>query len=165
MKRIPEFAGWAVFFVLAAALLVLRYGLLPRIEQLRPEIVARVTAVVGLPVKIGRIDAEWNGLRPQINLSDVRIYDAAGREALVLPSVENILSWRSLAHGQLRLHALRIDGLRLSVRRDSEGVFYVAGMKLSPSGESAGPADTRQCLQITRTRRCASTATSDDVIR
>ena len=136
MKRIPELLGWAVFFALAAALLVLRYGLLPRVEQLRPEIVARVTAVIGLPVKIGRIDAEWNGLRPQINLSDVRIYDAAGREALVLPSVENILSWRSLLHGQLRLYALRIDGLRLSVRRDSEGIFYVAGMKISPTGES-----------------------------
>src|SRR5713101_2545601 len=75
------------------------------------------------------------GLRPQINLSDVRIYDAEGREALVLPAVENILSWRSLAHGQLRLHALRIEGPRLAVRRDSAGVLYVAGMKLSPAGE------------------------------
>src|SRR5205085_4999196 len=101
------------------------------LEWLRPDIVARVASTVGRPVTIGRIDAEWLGLRPQINLSDVRIFDAEGREALVLPSVENILSWRSLAHGQLRLHALRIDGPKLAMRRDAEGAFYVAGLKLA----------------------------------
>ena len=141
MKRIPELLAWAAFFTLATALLVLRYGLLPNIERYRPEIVARVAAVVGLPVKIGRIEAEWLGLRPQINLSDVRIYDAEGREALVLPSVENILSWRSLAHGQLRLHALRVEGLRLSVRRDGAGAFYVAGIKVAPAPGETGFSD------------------------
>src|SRR5205085_8582930 len=92
LRRTLEVLAWATFFTLAAAMLVLRYGLLPQIERYRPEIVARVAATVGQPVKIGRIEAEWLGLRPQINLSDVRIYDAEGREALVLPSVENILS-------------------------------------------------------------------------
>src|SRR5207244_11150595 len=141
MKRVwrtLEVIAWATFFSVAAAVLVLRYGLLPQAERLRPEIVAQVAATVGQPVTIGRIEAEWLGLRPQINLSDVRIYDAEGREALILPSVENILSWRSLAHGQLRLHALRIEGLRLAVRRDSAGVVYVAGMKLSPAAGGGG---------------------------
>src|SRR4051812_37094237 len=134
MKRLwrtLEIIAWATFFSVAAALLVLRYGLLPQVERLRPEIVARVAATVGKPVTIGRIDAEWLGLRPQINLSDVRIFDAEGREALLLPSVENILSWRSLAHGRLRLHALRIEGPKLAVRRDNAGAFYVAGIKLA----------------------------------
>src|SRR3989442_12868381 len=138
MKRIPEMLAWATFFAFAAAVLGLRYGLLPQIERYRPEIVARVAATVGQPVKIGRIEAEWLGLRPQINLSDVRIYDAEGREALVLPSVGNILSWRSLAHGQMRLHALRIEGPRLAVRRDSAGALYVAGMKLAPAAGEGG---------------------------
>src|SRR5689334_2994734 len=129
--RILEVIAWATFFSVAAAVLVLRYGLLPQAERLRPEIVARVAATVGRPVTIGRIEAEWFGLRPQINLSDVRIFDAEGREALVLPSVENILSWRSLAHGRLRLHALRIDGPKLAMRRDASGTFYVAGIKLA----------------------------------
>src|SRR5882672_7972251 len=144
MKRLwrtLEVLAWAVFFAFAAAVLVLRYGLLPQIERYRPEIVARVAATVGQPVRIGRIEAEWAGLRPQINLSDVRIYDAEGREALVLPSVENILSWRWLAHGTLHLHALRIDGPRLTIRRDSAGDLYVAGMKLSPAAGEGGFSD------------------------
>lgn len=137
LARALEVLAWGAFFVLAAAVLVLRYGVLPRIEHYRPQIVDRVAATVGLPVKIGRIEAEWLGLRPRINLSDVRIYDAEGREALVLPSVQNILSWRSLADRELKLHALRIEGLRLAVRRDSAGALYIAGMKLAPdSGES-----------------------------
>src|SRR5204863_3104617 len=131
LRRILEVLAWATFFSFAAAVLGLRYGLLPQIEHYRPEIVARVAAVVGQPVKIGRIDAEWYGLRPQINLSDVRIYDAEGREALVLPSVENILSWRSLAHGRLQLQALRIEGPKLAMRRDAQGALYVAGIKLA----------------------------------
>src|SRR5882724_3384600 len=134
MKRLwrtLEVVAWATFFSLAAAVLVLRYGLLPQVERLRPEIVARVAATVGKPVTIGRIEAEWLGLRPQINLLDVRIFDAEGREALVLPSVENILSWRSLAHGRLRLHALCVEGPRLAMRRDAAGALYVAGIKLA----------------------------------
>ena len=144
MKRLwrtLEVIAWATFFSVAAAVLVLRYGLLPQAERLRPEIVARVAATVGRPVTIGRIEAEWLGLRPQINLSDVRIFDAEGREALVLPSVENILSWRSLAHGRLRLHALRIEGPKLSMGRDASGAFYVAGIKLAV-GLNGGPGDT-----------------------
>src|SRR6267142_1348594 len=144
MKRLwrtLEIIAWATFFSVAAGVLVLRYGLLPQAERLRPEIVARVAATVGRPVTIGRIDAEWLGLRPQINLSDVRIFDAEGREALVLPSVENILSWRSLAHGRLRLHALRVEGPKLAMRRDAAGALYVAGIKLAV-GVNGGSGDT-----------------------
>src|SRR3954468_126071 len=139
--RLLEVIAWATFFAVAAAVLVLRYGLLPQAERLRPEIVARVAATVGKPVTIGRIEAEWLGLRPQIGLSDVRIYDAEGREALVLPSVENILSWRSLLHGAVCLRALPIHGPRAAVRRDAAGTLYVAGIKLAPGDGDGGFAD------------------------
>src|SRR5438270_9987162 len=117
LRRTLEVVAWAAFFALAAAVLLLRYVVLPHIERLRPELVERVSAIVGQPVKIGGIEAQWLGLRPQVNLTDLRIYDAEGREALVLPSVENILSWHSLARGRLALYALHIEGPRLVVRR------------------------------------------------
>src|SRR5438874_6824731 len=141
LRRTLEVAAWAAFFALAAAVLVLRYVVLPHIERLRPEIVERVSAIVGQPVKIGGIEAQWLGLRPQVNLTDVRIYDAEGREALVLPSVENILSWRSLMRGTLNLYALHIDGPRLVVRRDAAGVLYVAGLKLVATPGEPGLSD------------------------
>jgi len=144
MKRLArtlEVLAWAAFFVCATALLLLRYALLPHIESLRPQIVARVSAIVGQPVRIGGIEAQWLGLRPQINLTDVRVYDAEGREALVLPSVENILSWRSAARGRLELHKLRIDGPRLIVRRDAQGALYVGGFKVRATPGEAGFSD------------------------
>src|SRR5205814_2553255 len=61
--------------------------------------------------------------------------------ALVLPAVENILSWRSLAHARLRLHTLRINEPRLTVRRDAQGALYVAGIKLVATPGERGFSD------------------------
>jgi uncharacterized protein (TIGR02099 family) len=141
MKRIwraAEILAWTAFFAFAAAVLALRYWLLPEVERHREEIVAAVARALGQPVRIGGVEAGWNGLRPQISLSDVRIDDAEGREVLVLPSVENIVSWRSLLYRELRLRALVIDHPRLIVRRDAAGALYVAGLKLADQpGEHA----------------------------
>jgi uncharacterized protein (TIGR02099 family) len=137
MKRVgraAEFLAWAVFFALAAAVLALRFWLLPEIERYRGEIVAAASRAVGQPVSIGGIDADWLGLHPRINLSDVRIHDAGGREVLALPRVENLLSWRALAVGRLKLHSMVIEGLRLQVRRDAQGALHVAGMPLAGGG-------------------------------
>lgn len=132
MKRVGraiEFLAWALFFTAAALVLALRFWLLPDIERHRSRIVAAVSAAVGQPVRIGGIKAGWFGLNPHILLRDVRLYDAAGREALVLPSVENRLAWRSLLRGEIEVHGLAIDDLRVQVRRDAEGALHVAGIK------------------------------------
>jgi uncharacterized protein (TIGR02099 family) len=109
---------------------------LPDIERYREDIVAAMSRGLGLPVRVGAIRAGWFGLRPHIALSDVRIYDAQGREALVLPSIENVVAWRSVTHGKLLLRSVVIDGPRLTVRRDAAGDLYVAGLKVS--GEAGG---------------------------
>src|SRR3954471_17220510 len=133
MKRLwraIEILAWSGFFAFAALVLALRFWILPDIESYRGRIVAAISQSVGLPVTIGRIDAGWLGLRPQLSFSDVRVLDAQGREALRLPAVENVISWRSFLTGQLRLHSLAIEGPRLQVRRDAEGIVYVAGIRL-----------------------------------
>ena len=141
LVRAIEVLAWALFFAFAALVLALRYWVLPDIERYRDDIVAVVSSTVGQPVKIGAIEAGWLGLRPQLSLFDVRVYDAAGREALVLPVVDNVMSWRSLLRGGLRLHSLVIDRPRLGVRRDAAGEIYVAGIKLSRSRGDAGLTD------------------------
>src|SRR5205085_12223128 len=133
MKRVwrgVEVLAWTAFFVFAVTLLTLRFWVLPKVAEHREQIAAAAARAIGQPVKIGAIEAGWFGLRPQINLSDVRILDRDGREALVLPSVENVISWSSLLHGEVRLSTLTIDGPRLTVRRDAAGAIYVAGLKL-----------------------------------
>lgn len=126
-----EVLAWAAFFAFAAIFLSLRYWFLPHIEDYRGELVAALTRAVGLEVRIGAIATDWQGLRPRISIADVRVYDKEGREALVLPSVENVIAWRSLAVLELRLHSFLIDGPKLAVRRDARGEVTVGGIRMS----------------------------------
>src|SRR5437762_14320450 len=115
--RAIEALAWIAFFVFATLVLALRFWLLPDIERYRGDIVAAIERSVGLPVKIGGIEAGSLGLRPRISLPDVRPYDHQGREGLALPSIRNVVSWRSPLHGQLRLRSPAVDGPRPDARR------------------------------------------------
>src|SRR6185295_18126994 len=128
LLRAAEILAWACFFAFAAIFLSLRYWLLPNVEQYRGEIVAAISQSIGLPVKIGALTTNWQGLRPRISITDVRVYDRDGREALVLPAVENVVAWRSLAARELRLHSFLIYAPKLTVRRDAAGTIFVAGI-------------------------------------
>jgi len=131
LLRALEILAWAVFFAFAILILALRYWLLPNVEQYRADIVAAISRSIGLPVKIGTLATDWQGLRPRLSISDVRVYDTDGREALVLPVVENVVAWRSLIARDLRLHSFVIDGPKLTVRRDAQGQLFVAGIRIS----------------------------------
>jgi len=144
MKRIwraVEVAAWTAFFAFAVLLLALRFWILPRVAEHREEIAVIAARMIGQPVKIGGIEAGWLGLRPQLSLSNVRILDNDGRDALVLPALDNVLSWSSLLHGEIRLSTLRIDRPRLTVRRDAAGEIYVAGLKLRSGADGRGFSD------------------------
>lgn len=133
-----EIAAWVVFFVLAGAFLTLRYWLLPNIERYRGDIVATLSRSIGLPVKIGAISANWSGLRPELRLSDVRLYDRQGRLALALPEVDAVIAWGSLPQRALRLYALAIEAPRLAVRRDAQGAISIAGIEVSGKARAEG---------------------------
>lgn len=128
--RALEILAWTAFFACALAFLALRYWLLPNVERYRENIVAAVSHAIGLKVTVASIEPDWRGMLPQLVLADVRVYDRDGREALVLPLVENVVSWRSLLHSDLRLQSLAIDGPKLTLRRDRQGAIYVAGIRL-----------------------------------
>ena len=131
LVRAVEVLAWVSFFAFAAILLTLRYWVLPNIERYRGDIVAGISQATELPVKIGALASNWQGLRPRISITDVRVYDRDGREALVLPAVENVISWRTLFAGGLRLRSFVIDSPKLAVRRDKDGVIHVAGIRMS----------------------------------
>ena len=142
LLRALEALAWAVFFAFAAVFLALRFWLLPQVERYRGEVEAALTRAVGLPVRIGGLQADWDGLRPRLVVSDLRVLDREGREALALPSVEPVVAWSTLLAGELRLHSLSIEGPRLTVRRDAGGAIRVAGVTLEAT-QGAGTGDGR----------------------
>jgi len=133
-----EILAWAAFFLFAAVFLLLRFWLLPQVERYQGQVVSALTRAVGLRVTIGALRADWDGLHPRLEVTDLRIYDRDGREALALPSVEPVVGWASLLAGDLRLYSLTIDGPRLTVRRGADGVLSVAGIALAPGAGTGG---------------------------
>jgi uncharacterized protein (TIGR02099 family) len=130
-----------LLFAGAGALLMLRYWLLPDIEHYHDQVTYSVSQAIGRPVSIGRIEADWEGVRPHLLMINVRILDQQGQTALALEQVESEVSWTSLFAGEVRLYSLELDQPDLFIKRDADGRLFVAGMLLSGNSSSSGSAD------------------------
>ena len=144
MRWIGKVSAWLLLlavFLFAAVVLSLRYWLLPDIEQYRTDIAASLSKIAGQQVTIGKISGDWQGLRPHLILGDVQLYDRNGHPALFLNHVENTLSWWSLFVGEIRLNSLLIERPSLAMRRDAQGLIYVAGIVVNRPSQQPGFAD------------------------
>lgn len=153
------FAAWLAFAVLVLAL---RYAVLPNIGEYQLEIEQAATRAVGQPVSIGRIEARWRGLNPDLVLNDVVIADRQGAPAFSLTRVEGVLSWQTLWRLRPTLALLAFDGPVLHVRRDANGKITVAGV--DTEGES-DPAFAEWVLEQKRIRIRDATIVWDDRLR
>src|SRR3989338_6470186 len=132
----------AVMAVMAAlTIIMLRYVLLPNVEQYHDRIIASLASSIGNPVTIGKIEGDWQGLRPHLSLTDVRILDGQRQTALALPRIDGSVSWMSLLAAELRLASLEIDRPELLIRRDAQGQIHVGGIALSQQGKDNDLAD------------------------
>jgi uncharacterized protein (TIGR02099 family) len=135
LKTLAIAARWSVWLLLAAWLIfisawaALHVFIVPRIGELRPQLETRASQALGVTVRIGAISAHSEGLFPSFELSDVRLLDPDGREALRLPRVLAALTPGSLWN--LGFEQLYIDGPQLNIRRTVDGRIYVAGLDLS----------------------------------
>jgi uncharacterized protein (TIGR02099 family) len=112
----------------------------PRIGEFRPWLEQQASQRLGIAVRVGDIVATSNGLIPSVELRDVRLLDADGREALHLPSVLAALSVRS-AMG-LGFEQLYVAAPELSVRRAPDGRIWIAGFALpAATTDGSGAAD------------------------
>ncbi len=139
----------AAWVLLAVSWGALHLWIVPRIDDWRPALEGWATRAVGVPVKVGAIRAEsghgghvWlpdflPGLAPSLELTDVQLMDAQGREALRLPSVRTTLSPRSL--WRLGFDQVLVQAPVLDVRRTAQGRIEVAGLDMSgpASGDTA----------------------------
>ena len=141
LTRLAIVASAAVAVLIALAIITLRYWILPDIEQYHGRITASLASAIGNPVSIGRIEGDWQGIRPWLKFTDVRMLDEQGQPALVLPVINSSVSWMSLFSVELRLASLEIDRPELLVRRDAQGKLYVGGVTLSKQGGEKNLAD------------------------
>ncbi|GHU18658.1 DUF3971 domain-containing protein [Betaproteobacteria bacterium] len=157
----------AIYFLFILLILSLRYAILPNIDSYRPVIERMIEDNVGRKVSIGRIEAGWAGLHPDLTLYEVRIADAEGRSALAFSRVAAVLSWWSVPAGRLRLSVLRIDAPTLNMRRSGDGRFFIAGIPLGLEGSQEdakpnGKSERSWLLDLRRIRVSGATLVWED---
>ncbi len=146
LKTWTTLARWALGLVVAAWLVfglvwgALHWLIVPRIGDFRPQVEARLQQVLGVPVRIGGITAHSIGMIPAIELTNVQLFDAQGREALRLPRVLAAVSPRSI--WRLSFEQLYVERPELHIRRDQHGKISVAGLDFSkPADADTGAVD------------------------
>jgi uncharacterized protein (TIGR02099 family) len=152
LTRLAIVASAVMAVLTALAILMLRYWLLPNVEQYHDRIVASLAGAIGNPVTIGKIEGDWMGLRPRLSFADVQILNEQRQPALVLPHIDGSVSWMSLFAAELRLASLEIDRPELLIRRDAQGRIFIGGVALSKQGGDNDLADwlLRQSRMVAR---------------
>lgn len=146
LKTVAAFARWSLGLLLAIGLLLaaawggLHGWIVPRIGDYRAQLETQAGRALGVPVRLGTISARTEGLIPTIELGDVALLDADGREALRLPRVVVAVSPRSLWN--FGFEQLYIERPELDIRRTRDGRILVAGLEFSgASSQDGGAAD------------------------
>lgn len=118
-------------------------ALTPYANQLKPTIEQRLSQELGLPVQIGEITAQWQGLDPFFDLQQVIVGDSAEQGL----SLEQLRLRVHLLHWVLPRRddwSLEISGVDLHLLRDDEGQWQVQGFV---NGEETAN-DYRTLLQL-----------------
>ncbi|MDE2309827.1 MAG: TIGR02099 family protein [Betaproteobacteria bacterium] len=141
LSRIALVGSVLLIIAIGGLLLGLRYWILPDIERYHGIITVSASRAIGQPVSIGKIEADWSGIHPHLLLTDVHILDKQGQTALALERVDGVVSWMTLLTGEVRLHSVELDRPNLMVKRDAQGLLYIAGVVLSDKTSDKNLAD------------------------
>ena len=115
----PPGAGGGLF-PFAATVLILRYAILPKVGEHQAEIEAAAGRAVGLPVHHRPHRGGWDGLNPELTLSDVTIADRQGARLRSQQGGKRPLLAKPLA-SVADPKLLVVDRPILNIRRDAAG--------------------------------------------
>ena len=136
MRRILErllsllWTSFAVLLIGGAVLVTLVRIALPQVDTQRGMVEARLTEMVGRPVKIGAINANWRGWAPRLSFERLVILDLQSKAELIhLERADiDIALLDSLTQRELKPTRLVVSGVAMNLIRDLDGKFSVVGM-------------------------------------
>ncbi|MBB3180525.1 YhdP family protein [Variovorax sp. Sphag1AA] len=124
------------WLLLALSVVVLHVWIVPRIGDYRSALEAQATRAIGVPVRIGSIEARSGSFFPTVELRDVVLEDVRQQEALRLKRVVASVSPRSLWN--LSFEQLYIEQPQVDVLRDADGKLHIAGLEMTTQTSGGG---------------------------
>ncbi len=120
----------AVLLIGGAALVTLVRMLLPQIGEQRAAIEGWLTDMVGRPVEVGAISANWSGWAPRLTFDRLVILDEHSQAELIHfeRADIDIALLDSLRSHELKPTRLIVTGVAMNLIRDLNGQLSVAGM-------------------------------------
>lgn len=137
IKRLLHYAVYALaatIIAISGSALYLRLVIMPNVEQYKADIETLAGGAIGVPLSIGAIEADWWGLNPRFSLRQVRLARTGPHAPLSLSRVDATLSWLSLFVWDVRLVNIALYAPELKVRREADGVIYVADIAVNAPG-------------------------------
>ena len=118
--------------------LTVRFIIWPKVEENKTYFEQALSENIGAQVKIGEIKTNWSVLWPAFSIKQISIVDKQHpqQELLNIPEVTGRLSWESIWHLKPFFHNLKFDNARIEIKREQNGNWDIAGIKLSK--DSAG---------------------------
>lgn len=131
-----------VLLVLVAALVGLSRQLLPLADDYRSELEAALSARLGLPVTLQRLEGRMEGAQLRLRLVQLELHDPRNHNVLLaVPEAElRPAIWQSLWQGELRVD-LRLRGLAVHIDQQPDGRLQLR--ELSGVTRSAGGSGAR----------------------
>ncbi len=136
-----------LYFIVAIALLVLRYGVLPHLDAWRPQIAAQLSAALDADVELGPIRVRWRGWNPEFDVQGVHLRSRAdGSDLLVVPAVRASLNWAALLPGPQGPLRLQVQGMNLGLERLPDGRLSLLGQTLVSAAQASAAQSTESAL-------------------
>lgn len=151
LHRLLKWLGYlalACYAFVAVVVVGVRGWVLPNINQWREPLQRELSSLLSVQVQLGELEAEWHGRHPRITVRDAVLRDAAGRSLLEIPSIDAVLAWHSLFTGAPRFVGLHADGVKLTVRRDSQGRISILGQEIEDTSRDDAAAEVQPDSRI-----------------
>jgi uncharacterized protein (TIGR02099 family) len=119
--------------------LAVRFYFWPLVEQNKSQFEKILSQSLGAELRIEEINTNWEFLWPAFKIKNISIQRSGksnDEPLLSIPEITGNLSWESLWKLQPHFHDVKFESARIHVKRDSQGDWDIAGIKLKK--DSAG---------------------------
>ena len=146
---------WATLwysFALVTVLIAVAFSLLrlflPLINQYSVTVESYISDIVGQPIKIQSLDAEWHGFGPSLVFNNVRLLDSSGVATIAQFSKANLGLdiLESLTKWQVSFNSLVLKGANLSLVRHENGAVTLTDFSFSTDNDDVD--DSAQVLPL-----------------